>query len=232
MGSNDHDDGADEQLGELLEVYDRALAAGDDLDGAPPPQTPPTLRTELEGLQACLRLLERTWDRRGRTNSAAAAVPPPTEDPLTPMPARLGRYQLRRLLGAGGFGLVYLAWDPQLRREVAVKVPRPEVLRTTAGRKRVLREARLAAGLDHPHLVPVCEAGPAVYLVSAYCPGRTLERWLNDHPAPVPTRAAAELLACLADAVRHMHARGILHRDLKPANILLQKSEIRKAAVV
>ncbi len=226
MEPNDHD--ADEQLGELLEAYDSALAAGQDPGEVTPQEAPAPLRTELASLQACLRRLERAWPRRAQTSSP--------DETLISMPARLGRYQLVRLLGAGGFGLVYLAWDPQLRREVAIKVPRPEALLTPSGRARILREAQTAAGLDHPHLVPVYEAGevgPAVYLVSAYCPGQTLEQWLKDHPTPVPIRSAVELLARLADAVQYMHTRGILHRDLKPANILLagdrrQKTEDRR----
>ena len=84
------------------------------------------------------------------------------------------------------------------------------------------REARAAAGLDHPNIVPVYEAGeagPICYIATAYCPGPTLRDWLRGRTEPVPFAEAAALVAALADAVGHAHARGIVHRDLKPANV-------------
>jgi WD40 repeat protein len=129
-------------------------------------------------------------------------------------------------LGRGAFGRVFLAYDPRLHREVAVKVPRLDVLADAELRGRFHREARAAAGLDHPHIVPVYEAGevgPVCYIASAYCPGVTLAAWLKQRTEAVPYDVAATLVATLADAVQHAHSRGVLHRDLKPANILLQK---------
>ena len=82
-----------------------------------------------------------------------------------------------------------------------------------------------AAGLDHPNIVPVYEAGeagPVCYIASAYCPGITLANWLRLRSLPVPSRVAAGLLATLAEAVEHAHRRGVLHRDLKPSNVLLE----------
>src|SRR5207247_914587 len=124
------------------------------------------------------------------------------------------------------FGLVFLAYDPSLHREVALKVPRAEVVITPELRERFRREARAASRLDHPHLVPVYdvgEVGPVCFLVSAYVPGLTLAQWLKQQTEPVPFRDAAAFVATLADAVAHAHQRGVLHRDLKPANILLQE---------
>ena len=86
------------------------------------------------------------------------------------MPPKLGRFEIEGTLGQGGFGIVYLARDPMLSRRVALKVPRPEVLISPEVRRRFLREARAAAGLDHPHIIPVVEAGeigPFAYIVSA-----------------------------------------------------------------
>jgi WD40 repeat protein len=137
----------------------------------------------------------------------------------------LGRFQLRRELGQGAFGIVWLAHDPQLRRDVALKVPRLEALVSPAARERFLREARAAAGLDHPNVVPVFEAGEigsVCYIASAYCPGSTLAHWLKQRSDPVPALEAALLVATLAEAVEHAHRRGVIHRDLKPANILLE----------
>jgi WD40 repeat protein len=123
--------------------------------------------------------------------------------------------------------VVFLAYDPQLCREVALKVPRPEALATPELRERFGREARAAAALDHPNLVPVYEAGTegaVFYIASAYCPGKTLAEWLRRRSDPVPFRLAAWLLARLAGGVGHAHSRGVVHRDLKPSNVLLETS--------
>ena len=209
----------------LLAAYDEALAAG----------LPPTLDKQTlaalapiggDGLRedlAWLRLLDRRWPRC--LTSRADTVPERQAAPGRP--ARLGRFRVLCELGRGGQGVVFLAFDPALGRQVALKVPRPEALLNPDLRQRFLREAHAAAGLDHPNLVPVYEAGedgPVCYIASAYCPGRSLAAWLKDQPGPMDPRAAAQLVATAAEAVHHMHSRGVLHRDLKPANILLQEA--------
>jgi WD40 repeat protein len=154
-----------------------------------------------------------------------ALTPSTPSAPIEAAPATIGRFLVRRELGRGTFGVVFLAHDPLLNREVALKVPRPEVLVTPELRARFRREARAAAGLDHPHLVPVYEVGetgPVCFLVSAYCPGPTLAQWLRQRTEPVPFNEAAQLVASLADAVEHAHRHGVVHRDLKPSNVLLQ----------
>jgi tetratricopeptide (TPR) repeat protein len=137
----------------------------------------------------------------------------------------LGRFAIRHELGRGAFGVVYLAYDPRLRRELALKVPRAEVLLTPELRRRFQHEAMAAAGLDHPNIVPVYEAGEegsVCFIASAYSPGITLAAWLHHRTGPVPYRMTAELVTTLADAVEHAHRRGVLHRDLKPSNVLLE----------
>jgi WD40 repeat protein len=219
----------DEACASFLAAYDDALAGRADPEAIP--DAPPELHARLERGLACLHLFEQAWPRGRET------VPPsdtPVDSVPRPEPAgmavTIGRFQVRRELGRGGSGHVFLAHDPQLGRDVALKVPRLDVVLTPELRDRFLQEARAAAGLDHPNLVPVYDAGevgPVCYIASAYCPGTSLDAWLTSRREPVPWWEAAQLVATLADAVQHAHDRGVLHRDLKPANILLQKSDIR-----
>jgi|GEM_PF-2766377 len=158
------------------------------------------------------------------------AMPDAAIDPETTLlggtiPDKLGRFQIKRKLGQGGFGLIFLAIDPQLDREVALKVPRAEALVDSAVRARFLREAKAAGGLNHANIVPVFESGhigPVCYIASAFCHGPSLGEWVLDHDQPVSPMVAAELLLTLADAVQHAHSRGIIHRDLKPDNVLVE----------
>ena len=142
-------------------------------------------------------------------------------------PRAFGRFQIVRELGRGGFGVVFLAHDPVLRRDVALKVPRPDALLTPDLRRRFLREAQAAARLTHPNLVAVHEVGevgPICFIAAAFCDGPTLAAWLRDRAKPAPPRLAAHVVAALADAVHYAHTQGVLHRDLKPSNVLLESN--------
>ena len=133
----------------------------------------------------------------------------------------LGRFQLRERLGDGGFGHVYLAYDPRLDRDVALKVlkqpnPGERVM------ERFFREARAAARLDHPNIVAVHDAGydeGRCWVAFHFIGGRSLD-WYHDHHRLDPA-TAARILRDLADAVDHAHRQGVLHRDIKPANVLI-----------
>jgi serine/threonine-protein kinase len=175
-----------------------------------------------DGLKDCLMLLESAWPRTPRRVEEAETEAERAD--WTEGPRRIGRFNVVRLLGGGGFSLVYLADDSALNRKVALKVPRPHVLFQPDLSARFLREAQAIGGLDHPHIVPVYETGqigPAVYLAMAYCEGPNLGRWLSERATPIPVELAAEIVASLAEAIQYSHENGILHRDLKPANILL-----------
>jgi WD40 repeat protein len=193
------------------------LVARDEGRASDLPALPDAMRAEFQAAVACLDLLDalRPHWKAAPAGAAGQADPPPTD---------FGRFQLRRVIGRGGFGIVYLAFDPLLSREVALKLPRPDCLMTPELRRRFLREGHAAAGLEHVNIVTVHEAGEingVCYLASGYCPGPTLAEWLRGHTGPVPFRTAARVVAELADGVEHAHQRGVLHRDLKPANVLL-----------
>jgi WD40 repeat protein/serine/threonine protein kinase len=215
MNPTDADRG-DELFSSLLAAYDEALAKGNPSESSAPPS--PDVTPRLQRAQEFLARLEREWPRAAPVAAQSAPFAPASGGEK-----KFGRFQIRKELGRGGCGVVYLAFDPVLRRELALKFPLPAVLISPALRQRFLREARAAAGLDHPYLVAVYEVdeGPICYIASAYCEGPTLAAWLKDHPGPVPPRKAAMLIAAVADGIAHAHERGILHRDLKPSNILL-----------
>jgi len=134
-----------------------------------------------------------------------------------------GRYTLERLLGEGGMATVYLAHDPRHNRNVAVKVLRPE-LAAALGPERFLREIEIAAGLTHPHIVPVFDSGQAgehLYYVMPYVEGESLRDRLK-RERQLPIDEALQLTREVADALGAAHSRGFVHRDIKPENILLQ----------
>jgi len=149
------------------------------------------------------------------------------------MVEQVGRYKIKGQLGRGAMGVVYLADDPLLNRQAAIKTVdlsggdpgQAEFLRT-----RLLRDARAAAGLSHPNIVgvfDVVEEGEAAYLVMEYIPGETLAAILARTPIP-DAAFTLRVLSDMAAALDYTHARGIVHRDIKPANVMIDTSQTAK----
>ena len=144
-------------------------------------------------------------------------------DSATSQPKHIGRYRVEKVLGQGGFGLVYLAHDDQLQRLVAIKVPHPHLVAQTTQAEACLIEARAVANLDHPHIVPVHDVGSTdqfpCFVVSKYIDGTDLATRLRQ--SRLTLQETVELVATVAEALHHAHKRGLVHRDIKPGNLLL-----------
>jgi eukaryotic-like serine/threonine-protein kinase len=143
--------------------------------------------------------------------------------------AIVGRYSLERELGRGGMGVVYLAREVRLDRPVAIKLLPPELAAQERLRDRFLREARTAARLSHPYIVPihaVDEIGEFVFYVMAYVDGETLAQRVASRGTLTPSDAT-RIMREVAWALAYAHAQGVVHRDVKPANILLERGTER-----
>ncbi|MCH7876118.1 MAG: protein kinase [Gemmatimonadetes bacterium] len=141
--------------------------------------------------------------------------------------ATLGEYEVMTELGRGGMAAVFLAHEIALDRKVAIKVVLPALEQLSPGiAERFLREARTAAAMSHPHVVPVYavkQTSNLVYFVMKYVRGRTLESLIED-VGPIPAPIIRTILRQVGSALDYAHRNGVIHRDIKPANIMLTKS--------
>ena len=139
--------------------------------------------------------------------------------------AVVGRYSIERELGRGGMGVVYLARDVRLDRPVALKLLPPERAAVPSIRERFLHEARMAARLSHPNIVPIHaveEMGEFVFFAMQYVAGETFGDRLRRQQR-LPPWEAARVLRDVAWALAYAHAQGVTHRDIKPDNILIDQ---------
>ncbi|HEX4936262.1 MAG TPA: serine/threonine-protein kinase, partial [Gemmatimonadaceae bacterium] len=156
-------------------------------------------------------------------------IPRPIPEFLALQRALIGRFSLVRELGRGGMGIVFLARDVSLDRNVAIKLLPPQLAALPNYRQRFLREARLAAALSHPHIVPihlVDEVDDLVFFVMGFIDGETLGERVRRR-GPLPPDEVARIVQQVAWGLAHAHARGVVHRDVKPDNILIERESGR-----
>lgn len=220
-------------LADLLTRYEESLAD----TGCPPDfdlarvEENPSLLSRWQSAKICLDLVYRVRQQEFKENapsgSSTRSGSPSSLLAVASVPQMVGRFEIERLLGTGGVGLVYLARDSQLGRRVALKVPRLETLVNDESRSRFLREGEAAARLNHPNVVSILETGHdemLCYIAAEYCDGPSLAEWCRQRASDVPCELAATMVRDLADAVQHAHSRGVLHRDIKPGNVMLVSS--------
>src|SRR5690349_13988551 len=181
----------------------------------------PTCRTPLpEKAHFCFEC--------GTATPSEPGVPPRTAGTDTNELARVraalaGRgYAVDRVIGEGGMATVYLATDEKHRRQVALKVMRPD-LAATLGAERFLREVEIAAQLSHPHILPVHDSGDAdgvLFFVMPYVDGESLHDRIK-RETQLPVDEALRIAREVGEALAYAHSRRIVHRDIKPANIML-----------
>src|SRR2546428_2141379 len=139
-----------------------------------------------------------------------------------PVNSNISHYRILSKLGAGGMGEVYLAEDTQLGRHVAIKLLPPETVSDEHARKRLVREARAVATLDHPNICSIYEVGEAdgrSFIAMQYIEGETLDLKLKQKPLELKDSLA--IASQVADALAEAHTHGIIHRDVKPSNIII-----------
>src|SRR6202050_5639562 len=146
--------------------------------------------------------------------------------PFSGMSGQIGHYRLEGYVGRGSMAVVYLAQDERTNDKVALKILAPELSGDVPFRARFLREARIAAGINHPNILPVYEVDDAngtLYVAMRYVQGGDARSLLNRH-GPLPVAWAWNIIAQVASALDAAHANGLLHRDVRPANMMLDAS--------
>ncbi len=147
---------------------------------------------------------------------------------LPTIPEEIGGYRIEKILGQGGFGIVYLAYDNQLSRHVAIKVPHRYLVARPEDAELYRAEARIVAALNHPNIIPVYHVGSTAehpfFIVSKLIRGGTLARRIRVFRPSV--REATQLVSVVAETLHYAHRQGLVHRDIKPGNILLERPTI------
>jgi len=208
------------KIDELLERWEQLSEQGNEISVEELCQDCPELSGEVRRRIAALNAM--SWLQKSDTSGGEENVP--TAWPK--LPSQLGRYQLKALVGSGGFGQVWKAYDPELRRSVAIKIARPDRVASNEKVERFLDEARRVAQLKHPGIVPVHDAGREsgfCFIVSDFIEGGSLSDRLG--AGRFSYQQAAAIVADVAAALHYAHLQEIVHRDVKSANIVLGEDD-------
>ena len=223
---------SEEQFSQLLDAFQTARSQGTLAAFWRSQKCSPELRARLMEIGSAISDVE-LYFASTRTNQVGLEFGHVTWEGTIP------GYTIEREIGRGSNGTVYLALDTRLNRNVAIKVPHQHSTDSSSSRLRFQREAELAAGVDHPHILPIYEIGtfPRIaskhgddepsasrethYIVSAYCPGPNLRQWLDTSSQSLSIQQSVELILRLSEGLEPFHSRSILHRDIKPANVML-----------
>jgi serine/threonine protein kinase len=185
---------------------------------------------------------QRTLHPPAAAEDTASAIPesldlaPSPDYPFLASPhdpdelGRLGAYRVLKVLGTGAMGVVFQAEDPHLKRLVALKVMRPSLAASAEFHRRFLREARLAASIDHEHVVTIYQVGEdrgVPFLAMQMLQGETLENRLKRAGGRLPLAEVLRVGREVAEGLAAAHARGLIHRDIKPANVWLEQDRGR-----
>jgi len=219
-GHQSPDSTRDRRVGEALNQYLDRKANGQAEPEAEFLAQHPDLADALRAALAVLQQLAKP-DDNALSRLVRTGLLQPTDD--TAYPAKLGEYQVRRVIGRGGMGVVTEAHDPRLRRTVALKLLRPELFADRQAVARFEREARAAAGLNHPNIVGVYELGrheDTPFMAMEYVPGPSVAELLRRH-GPLPAALTEMLFGQLLAGMEAAHQAGLVHRDIKPSNLLL-----------
>ena len=212
------------RLAELLDQWESLRGKGQVLSPDELCRDCPDLAAEaghrIRAIEAINRLIQSTDDRSFSSTADR-------DDSVTPaepgeFPSALGRYRLDEVVGQGGFGQVWRGFDPELQRQVAIKVPRPDRTSSASQAQAFLREARKVACLKHPGIVAVHDVGregPYFFIVSDWIDGTSLAQMTAR--GRLGFNQTAAIIIEVAQALHFAHLHDIVHRDIKPGNILL-----------
>ncbi len=210
----------EQRLATVLDALAAKQQMGLSIDWVEVRDAHPDIIDEIRQLLAVGQIVEGLAMSSGATTVALRKSSAPIAS--APLPRKFDRFELVEELGRGGMGVVYKAWDPELQRHVALKMILRGQHASADDLTRFRQEAKSAAGLTHPNIIPVFHVGECegqAFFCLKFIAGPTLAQVVAD--GPLPQRQAAEILRDIARAVQHAHEHGVMHRDLKPSNVLL-----------